>query len=99
MTTRRFFIAAVLTAIMLHGLTACDSGPDERAFDRVENGMSKAEVYDILGEPTDTSSLQLGGLSGTSAVWENDDTRITIQFVNDAVKVKQFTRSDKGPVQ
>lgn len=98
-TSVRFFILALVAAIMLCSLPACDSSPGEREFDRVENGMSKAEVFDILGEPTETSGLELGGLSGTSAVWENDRTRMTIQFINDKVKIKQFTRSDNSPIE
>lgn len=82
-------------------LTACDSSSrlNQENFDRIENGMPRKDVIALLGEPTDTSSLQLGGLSGTSAVWEDDTTRITIQFINDEVKVKQFTRSENEPVE
>lgn len=82
-------------------LAACDSSSklDQENFDRIENGMPREEVIALLGEPADTSNLQLGGLSGTSAVWEDDTTRITIQFINDKVKVKQFTRSENEPVE
>jgi len=89
----------LLLLAMLLGLGACDSGLNRENFDRITNGMTMEKVVDLLGEPDRTSELQLGGLSGTSAVWEDDDTRITIQFINDKVKVKQFTRSENDPVQ
>ena len=79
-------------------MTACGSKLNEENFDRINNGMPKEDVIAILGQPTETSALQLGGLSGTSAVWEDDTTRITIQFINDKVKVKQFTRSENSPI-
>ena len=83
--------------VILLWLSACGSKLNEETFDRIKNGMPKEEVIAILGQPTETSALQLGGLSGTSAVWEDDTTRITIQFINDKVQVKQFTRSENSP--
>lgn len=80
-------------------LSGCGSKLSEENFDRIENGMSQQEVIAILGEPSETSNLQLGNLSGTSAVWEDDRTRITIQFINEKVKVKQFTRSENSPTE
>lgn len=87
-----------LLAILLL-LSACSSKLNEENFDRISNGMPKEEVIAILGEPMETSGLQLGGVSGTSAVWEDGTTRITIQFINDKVKVKQFTRSENSPIE
>ena len=53
--------------------------------------MPEADVIAILGEPTDTSSFSLGGLSATSATWQGRDGTISIQFVNGKVKLKTFT--------
>ncbi len=85
--------------VILLWLGACGTKLNEENFDRINNGMPKQEVIAILGQPTETSGLQLGNLSGTSAVWEDGTTRITIQFINDKVKVKQFTRSDNSPIE
>lgn len=79
-------------------LTACSSKLSEENFDQIENGMAKEDVIDLLGKPTETSSLELGGLSGTSAVWDDGNKRITIQFINNKVKVKQYTSSDNNPI-
>lgn len=89
------FIMMFLASLLI----GCDSSQLSREnFSHIEHGMSEQKVYDILGEPADTSSLQLGGLAGTSAVWKDDRTRITIQFINDKVQIKQFTRSEDDPV-
>lgn len=88
---------SLLTALLF--LTACGSKLNQENFDQIENGMPKEKVVALLGEPTETSSLQLGGLSGTSAVWDDGKTRITIQFINDKVKVKQYTSSENDPVE
>lgn len=86
----------VLAALLL--LTACGSKLSEENFDQIENGMAKDEVIELLGKPDETSSLELGGLSGTSAVWDDGNKRITIQFINNKVKVKQYTSSENSPI-
>ena len=53
--------------------------------------MPEAEVFDLLGEPTDTESVSLGGLSATSATWKGSEGTIAIQFVNGKVLLKSFT--------
>lgn len=86
-----------LAALLL--LAACGSKLSEENFDQIENGMSKDKVIELLGKPNETSSLELGGLSGTSAVWDDGSKRITIQFINDKVRVKQYTSSDDSPIE
>lgn len=54
--------------------------------------MPREDVIDILGEPTDSSDVGIGGFSGGMATWSDDDgNTITIQFVNGKVKGKQFS--------
>lgn len=90
----------VFVIILLAGLVGCDSPSplSHEDFTRINSGMSEKEVYDILGEPDETSSLQVGGQAGISAVWKDDRSRITIQFLNDKVQVKQYTHSEDDPV-
>ncbi|MCS3903354.1 hypothetical protein J2T55_001375 [Methylohalomonas lacus] len=87
-------LLSLLPLVVLLLVAGCESKLEQDNFRRIETDMSEAEVFAILGEPDETSSLQFGDLSGTSAVWKDDNTRITIQFVNDAVKFKQYTRSE-----
>ena len=81
-------LAATVLAL---GLLACGPRVDRERFAKIENDMPETEVFAILGEPTDTASFSLGGLSATSATWEGRDGTITIQFVNGKVKLKTFT--------
>ena len=47
-------------------LLACGSRIDRVSFAKIETDMPEAEAFGILGEPTDTSSFSLGGLSASS---------------------------------
>lgn len=59
-------------------------------FDRIQTGMSFKEVVQILGEPTSSSTLNVGEVIVTSANWENSHAVISIQFFNDKVKLRKF---------
>jgi hypothetical protein len=76
MKRRRFLIIA--SVLLLAG--ACSSGPKlnletweikERVGSQVRAGMSKREVYDILGEPTMRRSRVSGGVE-----WESSGERL-----------------------
>jgi len=74
-------------------VAGCESKLSQEKFDRIASGMTTAEVRDILGEPDESSSIAVGGLSGTSATWRSDDgARITIRFVNEKVQLKNFQK-------
>lgn len=72
-------------------LAACKSDLSPENYARIENGMSMAQVTDILGKPSETSTLGLGGLTGTAATWTDGKTTISIQFLNDKVQLKQMS--------
>ena len=86
--TRPRLAAASLLAL---SLVACGPRVDRAHFAKIGDDMPEAEVIAILGEPTDTSSFSLGGLSATSATWVGPEGTISIQFVNGKVKLKTFT--------
>jgi hypothetical protein len=73
-------------------LAACGSKISQENFDKIKSGMTMEEVKGILGEPTESSAMGLGPLSGTSAHWKDKDKRISIQFVNGKVTVKNFSK-------
>jgi len=91
MTTNPLFRALALAAL-LFALAACGSKVTEENFARIEDGMTAQQVFDILGKPTETSSMGALGVSGSSAVWSDDGARISVQFVNGKVRLKQFDR-------
>ncbi len=82
----------LLLAALLFGLLVACSPVNQNNFDRIQNDMTMQQVTAILGQPTESSSLGVGPLSGTSAVWKGDKGTITIQFVNDKVKMKSFDK-------
>jgi hypothetical protein len=55
--------------------------------------MTLAQVKEILGEPTESSSVDVAVLSGTVSKWKQGDVTITIQFVNGKVVAKQFSKA------
>ncbi len=61
-------------------------------FDKVQPNMSMQEVINILGEPTSSDSINIAGISGTSAVWQNKNAEINIQFLNNKVTIKVFNK-------
>ena len=86
------FVAASLVATFV---AACGPTINQSSFDEIENDMTREDVIDILGEPTDSSDVGIAGFSGGMASWSDDDgNTITIQFVNGKVKGKQFSSAD-----
>lgn len=82
-----------LTALLLVlALAACSKVTQEN-FARVQDGMSEQEVHAILGAPTESSSVTIIGLSGTSSRWQSGDAVITIQFANGKVRLKTFDKA------
>jgi len=89
MTPRLLAFAAALA------LAAC-SKINADNFNKIRDGMTQPEVQAILGEPTESSSIQVATLSGTSSTWAGKDALITVRFVGGKVVMKSF---DKPPAR
>ncbi len=76
-------------------LVACGSRVNPTNFEKIQTGMTMAQVTAILGEPTESSSVDVAVFSGTVSKWEKGDVTITIQFVNGKVVAKQLSKSDQ----
>ena len=76
-------------------LSACGSKINQANFNKIETGMTEQEVQALLGQPTESSSMNIGGFSGTSSTWINKDVTISIQFLNGKVGVKEFAKPNK----
>lgn len=85
---------ALLAAILL---AACGSKLTQDNFARIQPGMTPKEVAAILGEPNETRSISIGGLSGGAATWTDGKTTISVQFLNDKVQAKQFSKAADQP--
>jgi len=91
-----FFCRQGLLGIcLLATVTACGSPINQKNFVSIETGMAETEVVALLGEPTETTSIDLGIFAGTTATWRHNDTVIAIQSINGKVQSKQMYRSDQ----
>jgi outer membrane protein assembly factor BamE (lipoprotein component of BamABCDE complex) len=90
----KFGIATVLVLCTLC-LLACGSRVSRENFEKIQTGMTMAQVTDILGEPMESSSVDVAVFSGTVSTWKAGDVTITVQFVNGKVMAKQLSKSDQ----
>ncbi len=91
----KIFYKFCLIAIFALFLSACSRITQEN-FDKIQTGMPMAEVIAILGEPSTSQSVDIAGVSGTSATWQNQNAVISIQFLNSKVQVKSFALNQEG---
>lgn len=98
MTLRRWshLRAVVVVVVICMSLVSCGSLKiSQENFDKVQTGMSLAQVTAILGPPTESSSVDVAVFSGTVSKWKAGDLTITIQFVNGKVVAKQLSKGNK----
>lgn len=81
-------IAVVLCSL---ALIACHR-INQSNFDKIKTNMTLKEVTAILGEPTNSNSVNIAGVSGTTSVWRDGDTEINIQFLNGVVLLKTYSK-------
>lgn len=93
----RFCLRGLLGLCLLMSVVACNSPVNQENFSRIEPGMPESEVITMLGEPAETTSIDLGLFSGTTATWRHKNTVIFVQFLNGKVQTKQMYRSEEPP--
>lgn len=64
-------------------------------FDKIKTNMTLKEVTAILGEPTNSDSVNIAGVSGTAAVWKDGNAEINIQFLNGVVFLKTYSKGSQ----
>ena len=81
------FIAAAL-------LVGCSHKISQSNFDKVKEGMTKAEVVAILGEPKETEVVgKTNNVDIMGPVWEGDGYKITAVFsADDKLQTKNITK-------
>ena len=88
--------AVILLVVICVSLGSCSGTKiSQENFEKIQTGMSMAQVTDILGAPTESSSVDVAVFSGTVSKWKAGDVTITIQFVNGKVVAKQLSKGDK----
>jgi len=81
--------APAFAALLL--VAACSKVTQEN-FARIQDGMSEQEVTAILGNPAESSSSSILGVSGTSSKWTGGDAVILVRFVNGKVAMRSFDK-------
>jgi hypothetical protein len=84
----RTALAALLAAVLIVGC----SRVNEENFLKIRDGMSEEEVIALLGAPTESNSVTVLGISGTSSRWVGRDAVISVRFVNGKVALKSFDK-------
>lgn len=87
------FIQILFLLFMMYAVTAC-SKITETNYAKIKVGMSLREVVRILGKPVHADNIDLAGIVGTTAIWTDKKTEITIQFFNDKVAIKNYSTFD-----
>ena len=88
--------AVILVMVICMSLVSCIGSPiSQENFEKIQTGMSLAQVQAILGAPTESSSVDVAVFSGTVSKWKALDVTITIQFVNGKVVAKQLSKGEK----
>jgi hypothetical protein len=97
MKSNRFKKAGILVLFLsfLVCLAACQSRINKENYDKIQRGMTEEEVTAILGKPTDTASVEIGPVSGSSATWKGKEAVITVKYLHGKVRAKGFTRGKK----
>jgi outer membrane protein assembly factor BamE (lipoprotein component of BamABCDE complex) len=89
----KLWAGALCLVISLSLISCGGSKLTQENFEKIQTGMTLAQVQAILGEPTESSSVDLAGFSGTVSKWKQGDVTITIQLVNSKVVAKQFSKA------
>ena len=89
----KLWAGALCLAISLSLISCGGSKLTQENFEKIQTGMTLAQVQAILGEPTESSSVDVAVFSGTVSKWKQGDVTITIQFVNGKVVAKQFSKA------
>jgi hypothetical protein len=96
---RRPVAILVLALFTIAAVGACKSGPlgtlTQANLDKIQTGMSSAEVKSILGDPTDSQSETIPIVGGTKTTYNysTNDAHIVIVLKNDTVQTKEGTFS------
>jgi hypothetical protein len=88
----RIFHKTIILLLLLFLFAACGSKVNESNYNKIEIDMTEEQVKTLLGSPTESSSIQVAGLSGTSSKWVGKEGTINVQFLNGKVKAKAFSK-------
>lgn len=83
----RYALLAPVAAVVL--IAACARATPEN-YAKVQAGMSRDEVYEILGKPDEVSGGGIGQLTVSSETWKGRKQTIHVTFGGDKVALKSI---------
>lgn len=87
----RLSLQAGLLALLL--LSACSRVTPEQ-YNKIQAGMTRDEVYGLLGKPDEVSGSSLGSLSLSSETWRGAEHRIDLSFFGDKLATKSIRSAE-----
>lgn len=90
----RYGLIAPIAAVVL--VAACSRATAEN-YSKVQSGMSRDEVYEILGKPDEVSGGGLGQLTISSETWKGRQQTIHVTFGGDKVALKSIGSNEPAP--
>lgn len=82
-----------LAGLLLMGLAAC-SKVNPETYAKVEAGMSRDEVYALLGKPDEVSGGGIGTLTMSGETWRGNAHTVKITFAGDKVALKSIEAAE-----
>lgn len=86
----RHLILTAVTALLVLFVGCSKVTPEN--YEKIQTGMTSAQVEQILGKGTEQSGagIAIGDLSGSAktVTWESGEKSITVTFANDKVVMK-----------
>ena len=84
----------LFTAAALLLLAAC-SRVNSDNYGKIQNGMTRDEVYAILGHPDSVGGGGIGPLEMSAETWKGGGHTITVTFGNGKVVIKAIGETEK----
>ena len=81
--SQRVLIVGVLLGLLLAGVVGCSAKVSKSNFDKIKDGMTTAQVENILGKGEKASAgVSVGGVSltGDAYQWKDGDKVINVVF-------------------
>jgi hypothetical protein len=87
----RYWLLAPLAAVIL--IAACSKVTPEN-YAKVSAGMSREEVYSVLGKPDEVSGGGIGKMVVSSETWKGPRNTIHITFGGESVALKTISDNE-----
>lgn len=90
----RYGLVAPIAAVVL--VAACSRATAEN-YSKIQAGMTRDEVYEILGKPDEVSGGGLGKLTISSETWKGSKQTIHVTFGGEKVALKSIAANEPEP--